>query len=45
MIRSTSLSALVLAITIGPVAAQGGTPGTGELLYRENCASCHGADL
>ena len=45
MMSPTRLSALVLAVTIGPVAAQGEGAGTGEVLYRGNCASCHGADL
>ncbi len=45
MIFPTTLSALFLAFTIGPVSAQGEAPGTGAQLYQENCANCHGAEL
>ena len=38
-------SILVLAVTVGAAAAQDAQLITGERLYQENCASCHGADL
>jgi len=38
------VSAVLLAATVAPVAAQSDMP-TGQRLYQENCASCHGANL
>ncbi|SFD66628.1 Cytochrome c, mono-and diheme variants [Sulfitobacter brevis] len=45
MIRYIRSCALGLAIAAGPVAAQVVLAQTGEELYQENCASCHGATL
>lgn len=41
---TTRLFAFMLAVTVAPVAVQSEVP-TGERLYQENCASCHGTDL
>jgi len=38
------LSAFLLVATTLPVASQSGLP-TGESLYQQSCASCHGANL
>lgn len=45
MIKYVGFSALGLAMVTGAVSAQDTVPDTGETLYQENCASCHGANL
>ena len=44
MKNTIRLSAILLAATVLPVSAQSDLL-TGERLYQENCASCHGANL
>lgn len=44
MKNTIKFSAFLLAATVLPVAAQSEVL-TGEHLYKENCASCHGTDL
>jgi mono/diheme cytochrome c family protein len=45
VIKYVGFSALGLAMVTGAVSAQDTVPDTGETLYQENCASCHGANL
>lgn len=44
MINGIRVARVLLAATIAPAAAQGDML-TGQRLYLENCASCHGANL
>lgn len=44
MRNTINLSALLLAATVAPLAAQNDML-TGERLYQKSCASCHGANL
>lgn len=44
MINGIRVATVLLAATVAPAAAQGDML-TGQRLYLENCASCHGANL